>query len=132
MLNLSQLSGEKRRWIALPEPLSGVNLQVRHVGPREQQAFRRKMIDDGILKSDAQFEVNRGRERAFYRDFAKRYVTDWSGDVRLAEGDTEAPAYDHEKMGEVFETYGTAFVAVTNALADEAPFFSTNGASSPG
>jgi len=128
MLDLLQIgqAAEKRRWIVLGGALAGVEIEIVHVGPRDQERFRQKMVSAGILRaSEGGQSINRGREDDFFRSFAERYVTDWRGEIR--QGDDTSPAYSPEAMGRVLGAYSVAFEQVTKALAEEADFFSVNG-----
>jgi len=129
MLDLEQLGVERRRWVRLGGALEGVEVEVRHAGPRSQEKFRQKLQRDGVIKnSDSGYTINPGREDAFFREYAERFITDWRGDIRL--GDTKNPPYDHEKMGKVLGAYSVAFEQLVRALSDEADFFSENGSAS--
>lgn len=126
-LDFSQLDTGNDRWIALPAPLAGVHLRVRHTGPREQERFRKRMAREGILKNG---EIAEGRDNDFFIAYARAFILDWKGDIVSKPGDTECPPYTPEVMGKVLGKYTTAFESVTRALGEEADFFPQNGASS--
>ncbi len=130
-LDLGRLDEHRERWVPLSGALSGVEVLVRHVGPREQEKFRQKMVREGILKhTEAGHTINSGRADDFFRAYAERYIADWRGDIRL--GDTPDPPYNYEQMGRVLGKYAAAFEDVTRAVSEEAVFFSEDGSSSPG
>jgi len=133
MLDLSRLGEDKRRWIDLGGALAGVEVEIRHVGPKDQEKFRRRLINNGILKpSSAGHEINSGREMDFFKAYAAAYVTDWRGPIVLNPGEAERPAYSPDLMARVFGAYGAALEAVTRAVGDETLFFSENGNASTG
>ena len=128
MLDLSRLEEQRRRWVALSGHLSGVEVEIRHVGPKEQEKFRQKMVRLGILKqTEAGHSINGGRAEDFFRAYAENYITDWRGDIK-----PEGTAYSAEAMGRVLGAYTVAFEKVTKALSEEADFFFGNGSASTG
>lgn len=119
MLDLSKIEEPKRRWISLGGALAGVEVEIRHVGPKDQERFRQKLMRSGILKDTG---IASGRETDFFRAYAEAFITDWRGDIK-----PEGTPYDAEKMGRVLGAYSVAFEQVGKAVAEEADFFSGNG-----
>ncbi len=126
MLDLEALDQEHTRWIAMGGALAGVDLEIRHVGPKQQEKFRQKMIRDGILKkADGGVEIASGRQDDFFRAYAEHYVSNWRGQIK-----PEGAVYDPKIMGIVLGKYQIAFEQIGKALSEEADFFSQNGAAS--
>jgi hypothetical protein len=131
VLDLNKLDEQHRRWIDLGGALAGVEVEIRHVGPREQERFRQRLVRAGVLKQSAEgHNINSGREVEFFYQYAKQYITDWRGPIKL--GDEENPTYSPEQMGRVLGAYGVAFEQVTKAVLEEVDFFSSNGSGSTG
>jgi len=128
-MDLSSIRKERRRWVELSGLAAGVEVEIRHVSPKDHERFREKMIREGILKKGEGSQIAAGRFGDFCREFARAYVTAWRGDIKL--GDQENAEYSPELMGTVFEASAAALTAVTEAARDEAAFFSESGSASP-
>lgn len=124
MLDLTKIGEAKSRWISLGDPLTGVEVEVIHCGPRDQERFRKKLTRDGVLKNG---EIATGREDAFFQAYAEKYVTDWRGDIHGGDASGPTPPYNAAQMGTVLGAYSSAFEAVSKAVLEEADFFSESG-----
>jgi hypothetical protein len=128
MLDLTTLDQERRRWIQMSGALTGVELEVRHSGPKEQERFRQALIRSGVMKpSPSGVEINSGREADFFKAYAEKYVTGWRGDIQ-----PEGAPYDAAKMGAVLGAVNGALEQITRALGEEADFFPQSGGGSIG
>lgn len=132
MLVLSALPDDATRLLQLPEPLSAISVRLRHIGPTGQQRFHDKMVQQGVLKAGAGFEINSGRHDAFLKALSERYILGWEGDFRLTDADAETPEFSHEEMAKILGKFGSAYLAVLNAMTEESAFFSQNGDGSHG
>lgn len=119
-LDLDDAKRPKTRWIPFDGHLAGVEILVQFHGTEETQKFRSRLESDGIVRvtKDDPLKVSPGRELAFFRAMAARYVLDWRGDIR-----PEGAAYSAEKMGDVLAAYPRAFEVLMKAVADENGFF---------
>lgn len=116
------------RWVRVG--LDDMEVELKHVGPRDQERWRQKMIASGILKKGtAGAEINRGREEQFFRAYAEEFIEGWRN---LIVNGQENPDYSAEMMGHVLGQSTTAFNAILEALGDELHFFSRNGNASTG
>jgi hypothetical protein len=131
-LDLSKIAEPKTRWITLHQPLDGVELQIRHVGPRDMERFRQRMIRAGIMKSDPGVVINAGRDTAFFEGFAEAFICDWRGDIRATPDAKDCPAYTPAAGGMLLAYSSIAFEQVSKAVGEEADFFSVNGKGSTG
>lgn len=126
-LDLEDGKRPKTRWVPFDGHLVGVEILVEFLGTEQRQKFLARLESDGITRptKDDPMKVNLGRERAFFRAWAKQYVRDW----RVAEGfppETIKPqgaAFDADKMGDVLAQYPRAFELLLNAIGDENAFF---------
>lgn len=126
-LDLDDAKRPKKRWVAFDGHLTGVEILVQFFGTEDTQRFRNRLQSEGIVTvtKDDPLKINIGREAAFFREIAKKYVLDW----RVAEGyppDTikpEGTAYDAEKMADVLRAYPSAFNLVMRSVGDENGFF---------
>lgn len=126
--DLSRLEGDHRRWVRTG--LDDMEVEIKHVGPREQERFRQKMVADGILKQSAEgIHINRGREEAFFKAYALAYITDWKN---VEVGVEKNPPFDPDHMGKVLGQSDQALQSVRKALEDESDFFSASGNGSTG
>jgi hypothetical protein len=119
-LDLDDTKRQKTRWVPFDGHLDGVEILVEFFGTEEAQKFRNRLEADGITKStrDDPLKINPGREAAFFRAIAARYVRDWRGSITPA-----GSAYDAEKMGAVLAAYPRAFEILMKAVGDENGFF---------
>jgi len=125
--DLARLSDPHRKWIRIG--LEDIEVEVRHVGPKDQERFRQKLIRDGIIKSAEGIQFNQGRFDSFCEAFAEQYVTNWRN---LKINDVENPPYSAKTMGDLLLKYAGAMTAISESLKDEADFFTESGDGSHG
>lgn len=130
-LDLDDAKRPKKRWVAFDGHLIGVEILVQFFGTEDSQRFRNRLQSEGIITvtKDDPLKINIGREAAFFREIAKKYVLDW----RVAEGfppetirsdeHPEGAPYDAEKMADVLRAYPSAFTLVMRSVGDENGFF---------
>ena len=130
-LDLERIGDVPRRWLRLNGLLDGVEVELRHTGPRDQERWRQRLVRDGVMKMSADapggVKINTGREDAFFKAYAEQYITDWKGDIT-----PKGTPYDAEKMGQVLGAYTDAFTQIRDAVGEEVSFFSENGSASIG
>lgn len=122
--DLSRLDDIGPRWVRVG--LDDMEVQIAHVGPREQERWRQALVSQGIMRvGKAGHEIARGRELDFFHAYAERYVLGWRN---ITIDGVENPPYDIKIMAtRVLAKSDNAFKAVAAAVEDETLFFSTNG-----
>ena len=125
--DLGRLDGDHQRWVRVG--LGDMEVLIRHVGPKDQERFRQKMIHEGIIKKQEGVEINSGRFEAFCSSFVRQYVMDWRNVV--IEG-VENPPYAEATMASLTAQWNSVMASIGEALREEAAFFSPNGDGSPG
>lgn len=125
-LNIEEVNPVRSRWLELSGPLAGVSVLIKQASPREAERFRQRLAGNGILRTkDNEFQINRGREDDFFKEYATYYVLDWRGDITPA-----GTVYSAETMGRVLGAYSTAYKMISAAIAEESDFFTGNGSAS--
>jgi len=135
-LNLDQIGQEKTRWLPLQGHLAGVEIQIRFVGTEDSQKFHSRMEADGIIRVTREdpMHINAGREAAFFKAIAARYVVDWREDEAWRAEHPDAPpaisrngpkgtAFDVDDMASVLRFYPSAYRQLMSACAEEDAFF---------
>lgn len=119
-LDLDGLQEAPERWIDLGE----VGFQIRYASPTYGDTFRRVCHREGIGKMvEGRFEVNLGREKAYYRAIASHYVCAWRG---VKKGGQEIP-YDPDSMATLLACRGDALKAIVDSIGEHEAFFGKNG-----
>lgn len=123
-LDLDMLGQERTKWHPLTGALQGVEMLIRYASPGEGERFRQQMIREGILRNtrDAGIDINVGRSKDYFREWAKKWVLDWRGDVK-----PEGTKYTPELLGQVLDQYRPAHTQLNVATLEEEGFFDSNG-----
>ena len=118
-LDLDSIEQPRERWLSCGK----VEFLVRYCSPREADTFRRRMIQDGVLRHTKDgVDVNPGREGAYYKAFAEQYVIDWRGPIK-----PEGTVYSADRMGRVLANRGDIKLAIEEAVTRAEAFFVSNG-----
>lgn len=133
MLHLSEVAGERKRWVQL-EALPQIEIQIRLRNLADQERFRKRMTQRGLLKErKGRIEIPEDKIPEFAVAWAEYFVTDWRGDFTIEPNETERPKFDHEALARyVFCEVPGTLTQAREAVEDEASFFSQNGNGSPG
>ena len=120
-LDLGAIEQPRTKWVAF----GGVEFLLKYASPHENDQFRRRLRQDGIIRTgkNGEIDVAPGREQAFYRAMADQYVMDWRGNIT----DPDGNGYTAEKMAKVLEYHGGILVAIQEAVSEHESFFG-NGA----
>jgi hypothetical protein len=114
-----------------PEP-ERVAVQLRYVTPRQREAYRRKLLQRGILKR----KVRRGEEffddvpgREADRDvlFVETFIAGWNG---VLDKDKQPLPFTAEQMAELMSSTVWLNKSISKALEEMDSFFGSNGSAS--
>ena len=118
-LDLNELQGPREAWATY----GGVEFLLRYSSPRVADKFHQRLIADGITAKDGR--INRGREDAFYLEYARQYVLDWRGNIDAAEG--QDANYTPEKMATALSGHRGIFLFIIKCVGDDDRFFGRSG-----
>lgn len=123
MANVDLRRAGEPRWIRTG--IDDMEVLVVYAGPMEQEKFMQSVVRLGIMRRTAEGpQINPGRERDFFTEYAKRFVRDWKN-VKI---DGEEKPYDSAIMGQLLAGSDMVMNAVRTAIQAEADFFPESAA----
>ena len=118
-INLDTIDESRQRWVKA----GGVSFRVKMVTPRELERFRRRLRDMGIVQHDREGRVRDTDEEAFRLEFARTFVTGWTGNIT-----PEGSEYTPEKMASALANIPGLTEMLWESVQEYQSFFSRNGA----
>jgi hypothetical protein len=121
-LDLDTIEQPKTRWL----DCDGVRFLIKYATPKESEKFRKTLRQMGIADTKkGDFEINAGREMAFFEALARQYVLDWDGAIKAA--NPEDAKYSPERMAKVLANHGGLLRMVTESIGEAEAFFTESG-----
>lgn len=120
------------RVVRLTGALDGFEIQIKHVGMRERDRWRKAMIREGIMNKDGT-DTNPGRLSDFVRSHVETFVIGWTVPERFRSVDAKDvnPPFSAEQLATLLDASPDSFSELVRAATEEAAFFNGNGGGSP-
>ncbi len=129
-MDFSSLHEERRRWIKLTGALEGFEVEIRYRGMKERERFEAKMTADGVLRKEG--GVATGKFAQLVASYCKEGITDWKVPERFRDDKDTNPPYVGAELAKILDASRESLDRITDAMTEEAAFFSQSESNGTG